>query len=76
MVKTKYIFASKLQFFMMVFSSLFVIGLLAYVSFVEGETLSVPVFVVSVGLMLILTWVTWESYQGRMPLLIIEEKNK
>ena len=36
------VIASKMQFLTMVFSSLFVIGLLAYVSLVEGETLSLP----------------------------------
>ena len=76
MAKIKYIFASKMQFLITLFSSLFVVSLLAYISLVEGETLSIPILIMTIGLMIGLSWIMWRSYKGELPLLRIEEKTK
>lgn len=75
MAKTKYLYATKVQVYIMLISVFFVSAVMAYATFIDGsDPVPLPVLLFTVGLMVAISAFMWLSYKGKLPLMRIEER--
>lgn len=77
MAKTRYLYATRMQLYMLLASIVFV-GAIMGVAYFAGGADAPPLGAVAlvVGLLATVTWVTWKSYRGELPLMRIEEREE
>jgi hypothetical protein len=75
MAKTKYLYATKVQLYMLLASLVFMTGIMGAAILAGGaDAPPLAVVALTLGLMVALAFVMWKSYKGELPLMRIEER--
>jgi hypothetical protein len=72
--KTKYLYATKMQLYMILASFVFVAAIMGF-AYLEGGAQSPPptALLLVVALMALISFLMWKSYKGELPMMRIEE---